>query len=226
MVPTGQFAYARARPLALGPRPGVDYAKASHPRTTDCLPRRLARQAERREHCRFGDDHNLDVNLLMDGDACPLRCRDTHFVRDVADSKALNQMPGPAVILSASGMLSGGRILHHLKWRLPDARNAVLFVGYQAKGTRGRALLDGARSLRIHGQEVPVRAHIARIDALSGHADQDELIRWLGTFTRPPQQTFLVHGEPSATQELGRQIHGRLGWSAQVPEEGVRVSLA
>jgi len=177
-------------------------------------------------YCRFGDDHNLDVNLLMDGDACPLRCRDTHFVRDVADSKALNQMPGPAVILSASGMLSGGRILHHLKWRLPDARNAVLFVGYQAKGTRGRALLDGARSLRIHGQEVPVRARIARIDALSGHADQEELIRWLGGFTRPPQQTFLVHGEPSAAQELGRQIQSRLGWSALTPREGDRVSLA
>ena len=177
-------------------------------------------------YCRFGDDHNLDVNMLMDGDACPLRCRDTHFVREVGDSKALNQMPGPAVILSASGMLSGGRILHHLKWRLPDARNAVLFVGYQAKGTRGRSLLDGARSLRIHGQEVPVRARIARIDALSGHADQEELIRWLGGFTRPPQQTFLVHGEPSAAQELGRQIRGRLGWSAQIPGEGDRVDLA
>ena len=177
-------------------------------------------------YCRFGDDHNLDVNLLMDADACPLRCRETHFVRDVADSKALNQMPGPAVILSASGMLSGGRILHHLKWRLPDARNAVLFVGYQAKGTRGRAPLDGARSLRIHGQKVPVRARLARIDALSGHADQDELIRWLGGFARPPQQTFLVHGEPSAAQELGRQIHGRLGWSALIPGEGDTANLA
>lgn len=177
-------------------------------------------------YCQFGDDHNLDVSLLMDHDACPLRCRDTHFVRDVADSKALNRMPGPAVILSASGMLTGGRILHHLKWRLPDARNTVLFVGYQAAGTRGRALLEGAESLRIHGEEVPVRAYIARIDALSGHADQDELIRWLGGFARPPAQAYLVHGEPSAAQELGRQIRSRLGWSAHIPGEGDSVSLA
>lgn len=170
-------------------------------------------------YCRFGDDHNLDVNLLMDHDACPLRCRETHFVRDTADSKALNQMPGPAVILSASGMLTGGRILHHLKWRLPDARNTVLFVGYQAAGTRGRALLEGAKSLRIHGQNVPVRAQIARIDALSGHADQDELIRWLGGFAQPPSQVYLVHGEPPASLELQRQIRRRLGWSTVIPAE-------
>ena len=176
-------------------------------------------------YCKFGDDHNLNVNLLMDHNACPLRCRDTHFVRDVADSKALNRMPGPAVIISASGMLSGGCILHHLKWRLPDARNAVLFVGYQAKGTRGRGLLDGARSLRLHGQEVPVRAHIARIDALSGHADQGELLRWLGGFAQAPQQTFLVHGEPSASQEFQRQIRQRLGWTAVIPQEGVTVNV-
>ncbi len=170
-------------------------------------------------HCRFGDDHNLDVNLLMDHDACPLRCRDTRFVRDVADSKALNQAPGPAVILSASGMLTGGRILHHLKWRLPDARNIVLFVGYQAAGTRGRALLEGARSVRIHGQDIPVRAQVARIDALSGHADQEELIRWLGGFAQPPAQVYLVHGEPAAGLELQRQIHQRLGWTTVIPIE-------
>jgi len=176
-------------------------------------------------YCRFGDDHNLDVNLLMDGNACPLRCRDTHFVRDVADSKALNEMPGPAVILSASGMLSGGRILHHLKWRLPDARNTVLFVGYQAKGTRGRALLEGARNLRIHGQDVPVRAEVARIDALSGHADQDELLRWLGGFEHPPSRIYLVHGEPPASLELARLIRERLGREAEIAREALSVNL-
>ena len=88
-------------------------------------------------YCCFGDDHNLDVNLLMDDNVCPLRCRDTHFVRDVADSKVLNAMPGPAVILSASGILTGGRILHHLKWRLPDARNALLLSGIRRKGPGG-----------------------------------------------------------------------------------------
>jgi metallo-beta-lactamase family protein len=128
-------------------------------------------------YCRFGDDHNLDVNLLMDGRVCPLRCRDTRFVRDVNESKALNTMSGPAVILSANGMCTGGRILHHLKWRLPDPHNAVLFVGYQAEGTRGRLLLDGAKRIRIHGQEVPVRARVFHLDALSAHADQNELLR-------------------------------------------------
>ena len=176
-------------------------------------------------YCRFGDNHNLDVNLLMDDNACPLRCRDTYFVRDVADSKALNQMPGPAVILSASGMLTGGRILHHLKWRLPDARNAVLFVGYQAEGTRGRALLEGAKSLRIHGEEVAVRAKIARLEALSGHADQDELLRWLGGFAGPPSRIYLVHGGLSASRGLERLIRERLGWRPEIPTEGVAVTL-
>jgi len=114
-------------------------------------------------YCEFGDDHNLDVNLLMDHRVCPLRCRDTHFVQDVEDSKRLNTMPGPAGIISASGMVTGGRILHHTKWRLPHARNAVLFVGYQAEGTRGRRLLNGAKRIRIHGQDVPVRARIASV---------------------------------------------------------------
>ena len=176
-------------------------------------------------YCRFGDDHNLDVNLLMDENACPLRCRETHFVQETADSKALNQMPGPAVILSASGMLTGGRILHHLKWRLPDARNTVLFVGYQAAGTRGRALLEGAKSLRIHGEEVAVRAHVARVDALSGHADQEELLRWLGGFQGQPTRLFLVHGEPTATFGLQRLIRERLGWAAAIPAEGTVAPL-
>jgi len=176
-------------------------------------------------YCRFGDDHNLDVNLLMDGNACPLRCRDTHFVREVADSKALNQMPGPAVILSASGMLTGGRILHHLKWRLPEACNTVLFVGYQAEGTRGRALLEGAKSLRVHGDQVTVRAQIAQVDALSGHAGQDELLRWLGGLRRPPSQVYLVHGEPPASQELERQIGSRLGYRTSIASEGMTVEL-
>ena len=176
-------------------------------------------------YCQFGDDHNLDVNLLMDHDACPLRCRETHFVRDTADSKALNQMPGPAVILSASGMLTGGRILHHLKWRLPDERNTVLFVGYQAAATRGRALLEGAKSLRIHGEEVAVRAHVARVDALSCHVDQDELIRWLGGFAQPPREVYLVHGEPPASREFQRQIHQRLGWITVVPAERAMLNV-
>lgn len=163
-------------------------------------------------YCQFGDDHNLDVNLLMDEHQCPLRCRHTHFVTDVEDSKQLNTMPGPAIILSASGMCTGGRILHHLKWRLPDARNTVLFVGYQAEGTRGRALLDGAETLRIHGETVPVRSQIASIDGLSAHGDQNDLLRWLSGFHESPRHTFIVHGETPASAALQKSIQEQLGW--------------
>ncbi len=178
-------------------------------------------------YCQFGDDHNLDVNLLMDHRRCPLRCHDTHFVRAVEESKELNTMPGPAIILSASGMCTGGRILHHLKWRLPDARNTVLFVGYQAEGTRGRALLDGAEKLRIHGEIVPVRAEIASLDALSAHGDQNDLMRWLSNFQEPPRRTFIVHGEPPASAALQEAIQTQLGWrKVTLPKFGENVHLS
>ena len=167
-------------------------------------------------YCRFGDDHNLDVNLLMDERVCPLHCQQTHFVRDVEASKQLNTRPGPAIVLSASGMCTGGRIKHHLKWRLPDSRNVVLFVGYQAEGTRGRWLLNGAKRVRIHGQELPVHARIASLHALSGHAGHDELLRWLDSFARPPQITFIVHGEPKASRTLQTGIEKR-GWQTRIP---------
>ncbi len=163
-------------------------------------------------YCDFGDDHNLDVNLLMDAQRCPLRCPETHFVRDVEDSKRLNTRPGPAVIISASGMVTGGRILHHMKWRLPDPRNAVLFVGYQAQGSRGRQMLEGARTVRIHGEKIPVRARITSVDALSGHADREGLLRWLRAFRTPPRQTFVIHGEPEASQALADTLH-TWGWN-------------
>lgn len=175
-------------------------------------------------YCRFGDDHNLDVNLLMDNRTCPLHCPETHFVRDVEESKQLNTRPGPAIIISASGMCTGGRIKHHLKQRLPDPRNVVLFVGYQAEGTRGRWLLNGAKSIRIHGEEFPVRARIASLHALSGHAGHDELLRWLGGFERPPQHTFIVHGEPAASQALQTDLE-RWGWQATLPAQETVFSI-
>ncbi|MFH1906086.1 MAG: MBL fold metallo-hydrolase [Chloroflexota bacterium] len=177
-------------------------------------------------YCRFGDDHTLDVNLLMDDRECPLRCRDTHFVRDVEESKLLNTRPGPAIIISASGMCNGGRILHHLKWRLPDKRNAVFFVGYQAEGTRGRLLLEGAAEIRIHGEKVPVRARLFQAHALSAHADRDELLRWLDGFSQPPRQTFIVHGEPASSQALREHIQQRFGWNAVLPKTGETYKVA
>ncbi len=171
-------------------------------------------------YCRFGDDHNLDINLLMDENECPLRCRDTRFVRDVEESKQLNTRPGPAVIISASGMVNGGRIMHHLKWRLPDARNALLFVGYQAEGTKGRLLLEGAKRIRIHGEEFPVQARVFQAHALSAHADRDEIMRWLGGFSRPPRRAFVVHGEPKSSQALQEHIQKHLMWDVSAPKIG------
>lgn len=158
-------------------------------------------------YCRFGDDHNLRVDLLMEEQRCPLRCRETHFVRDAEQSKRLNTRPGPFIVISASGMCSGGRVVHHLKHRLPDPRNTVLFVGYQAAGTRGRALRDGARRVRIHGGYVPVRARVAVIDGLSAHAGRSDLLRWLRGFERPPRETFVVHGEPEASLALAEALN-------------------
>ncbi|MBI1800971.1 MAG: MBL fold metallo-hydrolase [Chloroflexi bacterium] len=168
-------------------------------------------------YCRFGDDHNLDINLLMTESDCPLRCRDTRFVRDAEESKHLNTLSGPAVIISASGMLTGGRILHHLKWRLPGGNNAVLFVGYQAEGTRGRLLLEGAKAIRIHGETVPVKARIIQAHALSGHADRAEILHWLSGSSRAPRRVFITHGEPRASQALAAAIHTELGWETEVP---------
>ena len=171
-------------------------------------------------YCRFGDDHNLDKNLLMDRSECPLRCRDTRFVRDVEESKLLNRRTGPAVVISASGMCTGGRIVHHLKWRLPDKRNAVLFIGYQAEGTRGRLLLNGAPRITIHGETLPVRARIFQAHSLSAHADGGELLRWLGGFSKPPSQALIVHGESSGSLALQRQIQHQLAWKTSIPKLG------
>lgn len=171
-------------------------------------------------YCKFGDDHNLDINLLMDDNVCPLRCPETHFVREVEESKALNDVHGPAVIISASGMCTGGRILHHLKWRLPQKENSVIFVGYQAEGTRGRRLLEGADRIRIHGDDVSVKARIKQVPALSAHADQQELMTWLTGFESTPRQTFITHGEASGSRGLQEQISSHLGWATHIPGRG------
>ena len=176
-------------------------------------------------YCQFGDDHNLDVNLLMDHEACPLRCPDTDFVKEVEESKALNKQPGPGIIISASGMCTGGRILHHLKSRLPNEENLVLFVGYQAEGSLGRRLQGGAKEVRIHGESVDVRARIANLGGLSAHADQHDLLRWLSQIKEKPIQTFIVHGENPGRTALQKEIRDTLGWDAHIPQRGDSVTL-
>jgi metallo-beta-lactamase family protein len=134
------------------------------------------------------------------------------------ESKQLTASRMPAIVISASGMAEGGRVLHHLKAALPDARNTVLFAGYQAAGTRGRRLVDGEKSIKMHGEWIPVAARIVQVDSMSAHADANEIMRWLGRFTTAPKQTFIVHGEPAAQDALGARIQVELGWPHLAPQ--------
>ena len=128
------------------------------------------------------------------------------------ESKRINQLEGPFIIISASGMAAGGRVLHHLHLRLSDPKNTVLLAGYQAVGTRGRTLQDGASKLKMFGEEIPVNAKIEMLDGMSAHADQAEILQWLSGFKKPPKQTFIVHGEPHASQALAEAIQKRFKW--------------
>ncbi len=147
-------------------------------------------------------------------------------ISTAAESKQLTQSKMPAIVISASGMATGGRVLHHLKAALPDSRNTVLFVGYQAAGTRGRHLVDGDKTVKIHGEMIPVQARIALVESMSAHADSNEILRWLGGFTQPPRLTFIVHGDPVAMEALSSAIHARLGWDTKMPAHGETVELA
>lgn len=146
-------------------------------------------------------------------------CEAVTYVRDVEESKALSANRYPKVIISASGMATGGRVLHHIVAFGPDHRNTLLFSGFQAAGTRGRKLLDGARETRIHGRWIEVKAEVAELPMLSAHADSDELMRWLYGFGRPPRRVFIVHGEPTASEALRERIERELGWPASVPRQ-------
>ncbi len=134
----------------------------------------------------------------------------------MCESKAINNVKTPCIIISASGMVSGGRVLHHLVQRLPDARNAVILAGFQAEGTRGRALQEGAKSIKIYGQDVPVAAEIAAMGQFSAHAGKSELLRWMTALPSPPKQTYLTHGEPAAAQALQGAISEKFHWKAAV----------
>ena len=148
-----------------------------------------------------------------------------HLHRSVEESKALNDFKGPGIIISSSGMLTGGRILHHLKRLLPDERTTIALIGFQAAGTRGRALQEGAQAIRIHGDFVPVRARVVYLSGFSGHADADETMRWLAGMNPGPRETFLVHGEPAASEALAGRIREERGWKSTVPALGEIVNL-
>jgi metallo-beta-lactamase family protein len=144
--------------------------------------------------------------------------RVVHVVGDVQESKSLNTREGPMIIISASGMATGGRVVHHLKAFAPDPKNTILFVGYQVPGTRGASLVAGARSVKIHGAYVPVNAEVVAMNNMSAHADADEIMAWLRALPAPPRHTFIVHGEPAAADALRHRVEEELGWPCRVPE--------
>jgi metallo-beta-lactamase family protein len=171
------------------------------------------------------EEHDPALARVVAGGTAPFAPKRFALSRSVEDSKRLNDTTGPGIIVAGSGMATGGRILHHLKRLLPDPKTTVLFVGYQAAGTRGRLLKDGAAEIRMLGMVVPVNATIMVSDAYSAHADREEILRWLGGFRRPPGMTYVVHGEAGAAEALRDAIVSRLGWNAAVAEDAQRVTL-
>jgi metallo-beta-lactamase family protein len=168
---------------------------------------------------RFAHDHKIPADMYAN------MLRNTHIVTTPDESRALGARHVPMVIISASGMATGGRVVHHLKALATDRRNTVIFAGYQAGGTRGATMVAGARTVRIHGEDVPVRAEVAVLEQLSAHADAGEIIGWMRGFGRAPRQTFITHGEPAASDALRQRIERDLGWACRVPEHAEVVSL-
>lgn len=152
-------------------------------------------------------------------------CKVAKMVRTVEESRALNTLRYPAVIVSASGMATGGRVLHHLKTLAPERRNTVVLAGYQAGGTRGARLQNGERSLRIHGEDVPVNAEVVSLQGLSAHADAQQIVSWLGSAPKAPRGVFITHGEPGPADALRQRIERELGWTATVPSLGQTVEI-
>ncbi len=169
--------------------------------------------------------HKHRVDHRLTPRQCDAMCHAATIINTVEESKALDRQRIPKIIIAASGMATGGRVLHHLKTFASDKRNTILFVGYQAAGTRGAAMISGAESIKIHGEQVPVRAQVVQIDNLSAHADSDQILAWLSHFAVPPRKTFVTHGEPEAASALGKRIESELGWSCRVPEYCESVSL-
>ena len=164
------------------------------------------------------EEHDIEMNAAKALIKNPMSTRNIHFSRTVQESKAINDHTYPAVIISANGMATGGRIVHHLMNRLPDGRNSIVFVGFQAAGTRGRYLVEGAKTIRIYGMEYPVRAQVKSIQGFSAHGDYNEVLRWLESFKSPPTTTFLVHGEPRALAGMKEHIAEKHpGWQLAIP---------
>ena len=176
-------------------------------------------------YSRFTSEHDVEMRQSLGEQSNPIFPANLGVTPTSRDSRNLNDLRGPAIIISASGMATGGRILHHLKLRLPDPANTVMFVGYQAEGTKGRRLVEGEEQVKIHGQWIPVRARIAQVSGLSAHADVEELLVWLKRRERDPGRVVIVHGEYPAQQAFAETLQRELGWSSEIPELGDTLTL-
>ncbi len=171
-------------------------------------------------YARFVSEHDAEMREYFGRDENPIFPPNLQVTPTSAESKKLNGLKGSAIIISASGMATGGRILHHLKQRLPDPSNTVIFVGYQAHGTKGRRLVEGEKEIKIHGQWIPVKAHIDSLGTFSAHADREELLLWLGRRERDPGTVCLIHGEYGAQQSFAELLRQEYGWDPKIPEIG------
>ena len=170
-------------------------------------------------------DQDLEARVLKIQGKDIFRPKRLQICKSRNDSKEINKQKNRAIIISSSGMVTGGRILHHLVERLPREENTILFVGYQAEGTRGRAILEGKPEIKIHGRNIPVNAKIENITGYSGHADYNEILAWLMGFNKAPEKTFIVHGEPEASSAMKEKIEQKFGWNVEVPEFGQSFEL-
>ncbi len=171
------------------------------------------------------EDHDIDMERLSK-DKNPFVTQKFRIIRTHQESLSIAQSDTPAVIIAGSGMVAGGRILNHLEFGLQNSKNLILLVGFQAEGTRGRALQDGAREVKLHGKILPVHAQVDKIDGLSGHGDSEDMLRWLRHFPASPKQTFLVHGERNIMEVWKGRIEKELGWNVSIPKYLEEVELA
>ncbi len=173
---------------------------------------------------KYRADHDLTEGKLR-GAGGAFFGRNVHLARTAMESKQINAVSGPAFIIASSGMMTGGRILHHLKQRLPDERNTIVLGGFQAVGTRGRSLQDGAEYIRVHGRDIPVRANVVSASSLSGHAGRSELLRWLAPLPAP-RQVFLTHGEKASAESLATELRASRQWNVVIPRMGQAFELS
>ena len=174
---------------------------------------------------RWNEEHDEEYASILAKKLHPLRTKSMSTTSSRDESKRLNDLKGPRIIISASGMLTGGRVLHHAMRVLPNPNATIVFVGYQAAGTNGRRIQDGEREVKIMKQWIPVKCHVERVEGFSAHADWQAVLRWLGGLSQAPRTVFTTHGEPDAAEAMAQHIRDRFGWNVVVPQYGQTIDL-